>query len=94
MDLTIYADLTDATGAVNILSQRFNRPYNAEALHWHVKNGKLRALMFVNGVLVERASSVNRRGRDLIFLRSDLEAFQEPKRGPVSQSTNTHHKKA
>jgi len=86
MNLDHYSDLTDSTGAVSILAQRFNRPYTREALHWLVKRDKIRALMFENGTLVERKPDASTRGKDLFFLRSNVEAMAEPKRGPVSKT--------
>lgn len=69
-------DLTDAVGASNILSERFGRsednPFSVDSVSQLVKQKKLRAFMFIGGELVERKPDGPRRGKDLIFLKSDL----------------------
>ena len=76
------AELTDTAGAVKVLADRFHLPgYTAESVRQLVKNNRLRCLIFRDGVLVERQHSENTRGQDLLFLRSDLEELEQPRRG-------------
>lgn len=77
----LIAEITDAEGACQILSERFGRPYKMDALHQLVKRDKIRAFVFSAGRLVERSPAVETRGRDLIFLRLDLAELPEPKVG-------------
>ncbi len=69
-------DLTDAVGASKILSERFGRPddnpFSVDSVSQLVKQNRLRAFMFIDGQLVERQQDGPRRGKDLIFLKSDL----------------------
>ena len=83
IDLTqcTLADLTDSVGAARIISKRHGIVYSPESVRQLVKQNRLRCLMFENGILVERNPSELTRGRDLFFLRSDIEALARPKRG-------------
>lgn len=75
-------DVTDSEGACVILAKRFGREvYGIDNLHQLVKRGKLRAFVFQSGRLVERHLEVSTRGRDLIFLKTDLESLPVPKVG-------------
>jgi hypothetical protein len=65
-------DLTDAVGASILLSKRFEKPFSVDSISQLVKQQRLRAFMFIEGELVERQPSGARRGKDLIFLKSDL----------------------
>ncbi len=81
MNLDHYADLTDSVGAASILARKFGGSYSVEALRQLVKNDRIRCLIFEGGVLTERHPGKNTRGRDVFFLRSDIEALERPRRG-------------
>ena len=72
-------DLTDVVGASLHLSQRFGRNFSIDSVYQFVNRNKLRSFLFENGVLVERQTSIQTRGRNLLFLRSDLDQVQPPK---------------
>jgi hypothetical protein len=74
--------LTDSEGACLILAERFEREvYEMNSLHQLVKTDKLRAFVFKLGQLVQRQHGVETRGRDLLFLKSDLSKLAKPKVG-------------
>lgn len=73
------SDLTDVAGASYYLSQRFGKSFGIDSVHQLVKQNKLRSFLFENGVLAERNTSIKTRGRDLLFLRPDLEQLEPPK---------------
>lgn len=72
-------DLTDTVGATAILSERFSRRYSIDSLWQLVKQNRLRAFMFHEGKLVERAPDATTRGKDLIFLIPDLYDVEPPR---------------
>ncbi len=80
-------EITDTVGATRMLATRFGRPYSVDSLHQLVKQGRLRAFLFTDGVLVERVPGEQTRGKDLIFLRADLLALPQPK--PVGRPKAT-----
>lgn len=71
-------DLTDSAGALRILERRFGKSYSHDSLRNLVKFGKLRAFMFADGEFVLRVPDERTRGKDLLFLRADLEALEPP----------------
>lgn len=73
-------DLTDTVGAAHVLAERFGRSYSVDSLHQLVKQNKLRAFMFQDGVLTERIPGVSTRGKDLLFLYADLHDVNLPNR--------------
>lgn len=77
-------DLTDTDGAAKILAERFGRPqYSIESVKQLVKQNRLRSFLFLDGRLVERSADVSTRGKDLIFLASDL--YELPLPRPVGR---------
>lgn len=73
-------DLTDSVGASRRLSERFGRSFGVDSVHQLVKQNKVRAFLFQEGTLTERVSDGTTRGKDLIFLRADLDEVELPKR--------------
>jgi len=73
-------DLTDSVGASKLLSERFGRNFSIDSVHQLVKQNKLRAFMFNEGKLTERAPTTQTRGKDLLFLYADLYALEPPKK--------------
>jgi hypothetical protein len=73
-------DLTDSVGASRILSERFGKPYSVDSVQQLVKQNRLRAFLFADGVLTERTPGLHTRGKDLLFLRADLYALERPQR--------------
>ncbi len=73
-------DLTDSVGASAILSARFGRSFSIDSIQQLIKQNRLRAFLFVGGILTERTRELHTRGKDLLFLRADLEALPPPKR--------------
>jgi hypothetical protein len=75
--------ITNTEGALLRLRERFNQPgYSMDSIHQLVKHGKLRALVYVDGILVEKTEELqSTRGKDLFFLYSDLEKLPQPQRG-------------
>lgn len=71
---------TDTVGASRRLTERFGRSFGIDSVHAYVKTGKLRAFRFESGELVRHQPTGTRGGKDLIFLRSDLEEIEPPKR--------------
>jgi hypothetical protein len=74
------SDLTDSVGASKILTERFGRSFGIDSVHQLVKQNKIRSFLFQDGSLIERMPDASSRGKDLIFLRTDLEAIEQPKR--------------
>ncbi len=72
--------ITDTAGASTRLTERFGRSFGVDSVHAYVKSGKLRAFRFEKGELVRHQPTGARGGKDLIFLRSDLEEVEIPKR--------------
>lgn len=72
--------ITDTVGASRRLTERFGRSFGIDSVHAYVKTGKLRAFRFESGELVRHQPTGTRGGKDLIFLRSDLEEIEPPKR--------------
>jgi hypothetical protein len=81
-------DLTDSVGAAKLLSKRFHRNFSVDSVHQLVKQKKLRAFLFDDGELVERAATPRTRGKDLLFLYADLYALEPPRKPgrPVEQA--------
>lgn len=73
-------DITDTFGAAAHLTERMGHSIGVDSVHKLVRNGKLRAWMFQQGELVVRQPGQTR-GKDLIFLKSDLAAITPVKRG-------------
>ncbi len=77
----VYArDITDTSGALYILEQRLGKKFSPDTLHYHVREGKLRAYVFVNGELVRWQTGEKRRGQTLIFLKKDIYNFNLPEK--------------
>jgi hypothetical protein len=72
--------ITDTVEASRRLTERFGRGFGVDSVHAYVKAGKLRAFRFEKGKLVRHRPMGKRGGKDLIFLRSDLEEIEQPKR--------------
>ncbi len=70
------ADLTDSVGASKILA------CSVEMIRQYVKKNRMRCFQFEEGELVEREPGALTRGKDLLFLRQDLHAFE---RKPVGR---------
>ena len=75
----LVGDLTDTDGAVKILCRRFNREYNRDTIHLYVRQGKIQAYIFQGGELVPRDPKHPTRGKDLIFVRADIEGLEQPR---------------
>ena len=83
--------ITDSEGALLRLRDRFGQPnYSMDSLHQYVKSGRLQAFIYVRGVLVEKTEERQSRGRDLFFLRSDLEKLPMPQRGHPKKEVAEH----
>lgn len=78
LDKITLADITDTKGASTYLTARFGHPIGDERVRQFVKLDQLRSLMFENGVIVERKSGADTRGKDLFFLLVDLDALPVP----------------
>ncbi len=81
-------DLTDSDGASTVLSDRFHKDYSVDSVHQLVKKGRLRAWIFQKGVLVERTPETQTRGKDLLFLFSDLQAVPLPRKAGRPKETS------
>ena len=74
-------ELTNISGASRRLSTRFRRSFGTSSVQKLVDNKKIRAFIFdEDGQLVERAAGPEARGREIFFLRADLELVEEPAR--------------
>lgn len=72
--------LTDTDGACTLLAKQFDRPeYSHDSLRNLVKQKKLRAFLFQNGVFTERVPDEDTRGKELLFLISDLKSLSLPR---------------
>jgi len=75
----LVSDITDTVGASKLLTERLRHNIGVDSVHKLVREGRLRAWMFLDGELVERRGA--ERGKDLIFLKADLQALHPPLRG-------------
>lgn len=73
-------EITDSVGASARLTERFEHSFGVDAVRMLVKAGRLRSLLFQDGILVWREKDAVTRGKDLIFLRADLEDVPKPRR--------------
>ena len=80
LDHALLRDVTDSEGAAALLSDKFNRPFSVDSVHQLVKQGKLRALIFRGGILIERTTANHTRGKDLFFLYADIQKVPQPNR--------------
>ena len=78
LDLITLAEITDSEGAVLQLSARFGRTVSHDSLRQYVQKDQLRSFVFVRGVFSLRDPNTNTRGKDLFFLRKDLDAMLDP----------------
>lgn len=76
----LVGDITDTTGASKHLTDRFHRSIGIDSVHKFVREGRLRAWMFQDGQLIPREKDQDMRGKDLIFLKADLDAMKPPRK--------------
>jgi hypothetical protein len=78
----LVGDITDTIGASRYLTERLGHSVGVDSVHKLVREGRLRAWMFQDGELIAREpKSSKSRGKDLIFLKADLQGLRPVKRG-------------